>query len=74
MQIISKDKTIRSDTVQGLRALNSQYLSTQAKKGEQLVTMMPADEKVFDLLSDDKVELSTENDALKNKMGGFDET
>ena len=29
--------------------------------------MMPAIKKVFNLLGDDKVELSTQNDALKNK-------
>ena len=34
MQIISNDKTVRSDTVKGLKDFNSQSLSNQAKKGE----------------------------------------
>ena len=42
MQIISNDKTVRSDTVQDLREFNSQTLSTKAKTGEQLVSKMPA--------------------------------
>ena len=42
MQIISKDKTVRSDTIQDLKEFNSQPLSTRAKKGEQLVSMMAA--------------------------------
>ena len=35
--------------------------------------MMPANKKDFDLMVDDIVELSTKNDALKNKTGAFDE-
>ena len=73
MQTISNDKTVRNDTVQDLKEFNSQSLATQAKKGEQLVSMMPAIKKAFNLLGDDKVELSTENDALKNKIGSYDE-
>ena len=33
---------------------------------------MPAIKKAFNLLGDDIVELSTENDALKNKIGSYD--
>ena len=73
MQTISIDKTVRNDTVQDLKEFNSQSLSTQAKKGEQLVSMMPAIKKAFNLLGDDIVELSTRNDALKNKIGSYDE-
>ena len=73
MQIISTDKTVRNDTVQDLKDFNSQSLTTQAKKGEQLVSMMPAIIKAFNLLGDDIVELSTENDALKSKIGSYDE-
>ena len=62
MQIISSDKTVRNDTVQDLKEFNSQSLATQAKKGEQVVSMMPAIRKAFNLLGDDIVELSTEND------------
>ena len=47
MQVISNDKTVRSDAVQGLKNFNAQSLSTQAKKGEQLVSMMPAIKKAF---------------------------
>ena len=32
MQIISNDKTVRSDTIQDLNEFNSQSLTTQAKK------------------------------------------
>ena len=73
MQIISSDKTVRSDTIQDLKELNSQSLTTQAIKEEQLVSMMPAIKKAFDLMGDDIVELSTENDALKSRIGCDDE-
>ena len=73
MQIISSDKTVRNDTIEDLKEFNSQSSTTQAKKGEQLVSMMPAIKKAFILLGDDIVELSTENDALKNKIGCYDE-
>ena len=73
MQIISNDKTVGSDTVQELKEFNSQSLSTQAKKGEQLVSTMPGIKKAFNSLGDDIVELSTENDALKNKIGSSDQ-
>ena len=72
MQIISNDETVRNETVQDLKEFNSQSLATQAKKGEQLVSMMPAIKKTFNLLGDNLVELSTENDALKNKIGSYD--
>ena len=68
MQVNSNDKTVRNDTVQDLKKFNQQSLTTQAKKGEQLVSMMPAIKKAFNLLGDDIVELSTENDALKIKL------
>ena len=35
--------------------------------------MMPAVKKAFDLMGDDIVELSTENESLKNKKGSHDE-
>ena len=73
MQLSSNDKTVRNDTIQDLKDFNQQSLTTQAKKGEQLVSMMPAIKKAFNLLGDDIVELSTENDALKNKIGDYDE-
>ena len=73
MQIICNDKTVRSDTVQDLKDFNSQSLSTRAKKGKQLVSMMPAIKKPFDLMGDDIVELSTENAICKNKKGSYNE-
>ena len=73
MQIISSDKSVRNDTIQDLKEFNQQSLTTQAKKCEQLVSMMPAIKKAFILIGDDIVDLSTENDALKNKIGSYDE-
>ena len=73
MQLSSNDKTVRNDTIQDLKDFNQQSLTTQAKKGEQLVSMMPAVKKAFNLMGDDIIELSTENDALKNKIGSYDE-
>ena len=73
MQLSSNDKTVRNDTIQDLKKFNSQSLTTQAKKGEQLVSMMPAIKKAFNLLGDDIVDLYTENDTLKNKIGDYDE-
>ena len=73
MQTISIDKTVRNDTIQDLKEFNEQSLTIQAKKGEQLVSMMPTIKKAFYLLVDDIVELSLENDALKNKIGSYDE-
>ena len=72
--IISNDQTVRSDTVQDLIDINYHSPAKQAKKGEQLVSMMPAIKKAFDyLMGDDLAEISAENDALKNKIGSYDE-
>ena len=73
MKIISNDKTVRSDTVQDLEEFNSQSLSTRAKKKGRLVSMMPAIKKAFDLMGDDIVDLSTENETLKNQTGDYDD-
>ena len=73
IQINSTDKSVRNDTIQDLKDFNQQSLTVQAKKREQLVSMMPAIKKAFNLLGDDIVALSTENDALKNKNGSYDE-
>ena len=73
MQIISNDKTVGNDTVQDSKEFNSQFLATPAKKGEQLVGMTPAIKKFSHLLGDSIVELSIENDDLKNKIGDFNE-
>ena len=73
MQLISTDETVRSDTLQDLKDFNQQSLSTQAKKGEQLTAMMPAIKTAFNVLGDDIIELSTENDVLKNQIGEYDQ-
>ena len=73
LQIISNDKTLRNDTIQDLKDFNQQFLTTQAEKGEELVSMMPAFEKVFKLLGDDVVELSAKNESLKNQIGDYEE-
>ena len=73
MQIISNDKTVRKDTIQDLKEFNQQSLTTQAKKGEQLVSMKPAIKKAFNLMGDDIVELSDENESLKKQIGHYDE-
>ena len=73
VQIVSIDKTVRNDTKQVLKEFNSQSLATQARKEEQLVSVMPAIKKAFNLLDDDILELSTENDAFKSKIGSYDE-
>ena len=56
-----------------MKVFNNQPLTTQAKKGEQLVSMMPANKKSFSFLCDNIVQLSTKIDALKNQIGCYDE-
>ena len=72
MQFISIDKTVRSNTVQDLNDFNSKILATQVQKGEQLVSMIPAIKKTFDLMGDDIAELSTQNEFLRNGRGSYD--
>ena len=73
MQLTSTDETVRSDTLQDLKDFNQTSLTTRAKKGEQIVSMIPAIKKAFNLLGDDIVDLFTENDALKENIGDYDE-
>ena len=47
MLIVSTDEAVRSKKVQGLKDFNSQFLETQANKGEQLVFSMPSIEKLL---------------------------
>ena len=56
-----------------MKEFNNQSLVTPARKGEQLVFMMPAIQKTFDLMGDDIVDLSTKNKGSKNKRGSYDE-
>ena len=73
MQKGSTNQKVRNNTIQDLKDFNQQSLSTRAKKGEQLVSMMPAIKEAFTLMGNDIVDLSTENDALKEKIGDYDE-
>ena len=66
IQIISNDQTVGRDTIQELKEYNSQPLKTQFKEGEQLVSMMPSFKEAFDLMGDDIVEVSTENESSRN--------
>ena len=61
-QIISNDQTVRSNTIQDIKDLISQTLATQAKKGDQLASMMLAIKKAMHLMGDGIVELSTDNE------------
>ena len=71
MQIISNDKLLRNDTIQDSKEFNQPSLTTQAKKREQLVSKTPAIIKAFNLMGEDIVELSVENESLKNQMGEY---
>ena len=73
MQIGSTNQKVRNNTIQDLKDFNQQSLSTRAKKGEQLVSMMPAIKEAFTSMGNDIVDLSTQNDALKEKIGDYDE-
>ena len=47
MQLSSNDKTVRNDTIQDIKEFNQQSLTSQANKGEQLVSLMPAIKKLL---------------------------
>ena len=72
-QVSSNDKIVRNDIMQDLKDFNNQSLTTQAKNGEQLVCMMPAIKKAFNLMGDDIVELSVGNESFKNQIGEYDQ-
>ena len=55
-----------------MKHFNSQALTTQAKKGEELISLMPAIKKAFDFMVDDIVQLSTENESLIIKIHSYD--
>ena len=73
IQLISSDQTVRNDTIQDLKEFNQQSLATRSKRGEELTSMMPAIKKAFNILGDDIIELSTENDVLKNQIGDYNQ-
>ena len=72
MQTISTDKSVRSDTLEDLKEFKCHFLPTQAKKGEQIVSMMPAIKKNLIVSGDDIVGLHTENKSLNNKKCSHD--
>ena len=72
MQLISHEKTVRSNTVQGLKDFKSQTSATKGRKGEQLVSLKPTIKKAFVLMGVDIVEISAKNKTLKNKIGIYD--
>ena len=43
----STNQKVRNNTIQDLKDFNQQFLSTKAKKGEQLVSMGPAIKRNF---------------------------
>ena len=53
VEIITKEKTVRSNTEQDLIIFNSRNLATQVRKGEQSVSMMLAFLKALGLKVDD---------------------
>ena len=65
MQLISNNSSVRNESIRALKYFKSKSFATQAKKGEQLIYMMPANKKTFDLLGDDIVEISTENETFQ---------
>ena len=73
IQLISTDQTVGNDTIQNLKEFNQQSLSTRSKRGEELTSMIPAIKKAFNILGDDIIELSTENDVLKNQIGDYNQ-
>ena len=73
MQKISNDKKVRSDATLDVKEFNNTSLVKKAKKGKEIVSKMPVFEKAFEQMCDNRVELSRRNDALKNKIGAYDE-
>ena len=58
-QFISNDIPVGTVTIPDKKVFITKPLATQAMKEEQLVSMMPAVRKAFDLMGDDIVKLST---------------
>ena len=72
MQFISNDKFVQSKTVRDMKDFNSQSLVTQVKKEKkQIVSIMMPTKKAFALMCDDRVELFTDYETIKNKKGSY---
>ena len=52
-QSVPSNKTVREETIQDIKDLKSKSNLTQAKRGKELVAMMPAVENFSNLLGDD---------------------
>ena len=52
-------------TVQNSKNFKSQSIATQARIGKQLVSIMTATKKLFDVMGDDIVELSTKKQIIE---------
>ena len=70
MQIIANAQNKRCNTVEDFKNFSSQTLATPAKK-ENSFFQIVAIEKAFELRGDDMVEISTEDESLKNRKGSY---
>ena len=73
MRSISNDKFVRIYTVQDSEDFNSQPIATENKEREQLVAVMPAIEKTFDILGNDILEFFTGKKSLKNQIDSYND-
>ena len=72
MQIVSSDKTVRSDTKEKKR-IQQPIFNYSSEKRRAISFHDACYQENFNLLRDDIVELHTENENLKNKIGSYDE-
>ena len=72
MQITSSDKTVRRYHTR-FKRIQLSIFNDSMQNGRTAVSMMPAIKKAFNLLGNDIVELSVENDSLKNQIGEYNE-
>jgi predicted metalloprotease with PDZ domain len=72
-ELVKTNNEVKKEIIENIKDFKKQSLATQAKKGEELVAMMPAVKKAFNIMADDIYELSTENEILKDKIGDYDE-
>ena len=73
VEFLKSDPNVRQQIRSDLIKFNKQNLVTQAKKGEELVAIVPVIKQAIQIMGDDIYELGVENDILRNKMGDVDE-
>ena len=73
IQLASKDKIFRDETIQDLSYFNSHSLLTEAIGGEKLIGVFRAVEKGFYLLEDKIMHSATESNSLEVKKSYFDQ-